>query len=59
MKPVEKKDLNNKVIFLSAREKVFNTFKSRIFPIKNKIPTPEPAPFLVLSKSIWQLLKSI
>ena len=46
--------LNNVGLFLSAREKVLNNFKSRIFSIKDKIPTsqheptpettPEPAP---------------
>ena len=38
--------LTNVGLFLSAREKVLNDFKSRIFPMKDKIPTPasEPAP---------------
>ena len=37
--------LNNLGLLLSAREKVLNSFKSRLFPIKNldKIPTREPA----------------
>lgn len=31
--------LNNIELFLSARERVFNNFKGRIFGIKDKIPT--------------------
>ena len=35
---------NNLELLISARENVLNTFKSRLFPIKNldKIPTREP-----------------
>ena len=38
--------LNNLVLLFSAREKVLNNFKSRLFVIKNldKIPTREPTP---------------
>ena len=38
--------LNNLGLLFSAREKVLNSFKSRLFPIKNldKIPTHEPTP---------------
>ena len=36
--------LNNVGLFLKAGEKVLNNFKSRIFPIKDKIPTPEYEP---------------
>ena len=45
-KGLEKKSfLNNLGLLFSAREKVFNNFKSRLFPVKNldKIPTSEPA----------------
>ena len=36
--------LNNLGLSFSAREKVLNSFKSRLFPTKKlyKIPTPEP-----------------
>ena len=41
----KKSFLNNLGILCSAREKVLNSFRSRLFPIKNldKIPTNEPA----------------
>ena len=42
----EKACFNNLGLLFSAREKVLNSFKSRLFPIKkklNKIPTHEPA----------------
>ena len=35
--------LNNVELFLDAKEKVLN-FKSGIFPIKDKLPTPEREP---------------
>ena len=36
--------LNNTRLFFSAREKVINNFKSRLFPVKKveKLPTCEP-----------------
>ena len=40
--PIEKRSfINNVGLFLSAREKMLNHFKNKIFPIKNldKIPT--------------------
>ena len=46
MKILEKKYfLNNLELLFSTREKVLNSFKSRLFPITNldKIPTREPA----------------
>ena len=46
-KLVKKRSFLNKVgLFLGARKNALNNFKSRIFPIKYKIPTPvfEPAP---------------
>ena len=41
----KKSFLNNLGLLFSAREKVLDNFKSRLFPIKNlyKIPTREPA----------------
>ena len=42
--PIEKRSfINNVGLFLSAREKMLNHFKNKIFPIKNldKIPTPK------------------
>ena len=51
--PVEKRSfLKNGRLFLRAREKIFNNFKSKIFPIKNQDENstpdavPEPAPKL-------------
>ena len=41
---VNKSFLNNIGSFLGAREKVFNDFKSIIFPIKDRIRTPAPEP---------------
>ena len=42
VKPVEKRSfLNNIGLSLCAREKSIDNFKSRIFPIKYKTPTPE------------------
>ena len=38
--------LNNVWFILGAREKVFNYFKGRIFPIKDKIPTLKREPAL-------------
>ena len=40
------KYVSNLGLLLSSREKVFNSFKRRLFPIKklNKIPTGEPTP---------------
>ena len=46
--PVEKRSfLQNAGLFLSAREKILNNFKSKIFPTKNpeKILAPEPTVF--------------
>ena len=46
IKTLEKNSfLNNLGLLYSAREKVLNSFKSRLFPIKdfNKIPTHKPA----------------
>ena len=46
-KTLEKKSfLNNLGLLFSAREKVLNNFKNRLFPIKNldKIPAREPTP---------------
>ena len=45
-KPEKKYFLNNLGLLFSAREKVRNSFKSRLFPIKNvdKIPRREPTP---------------
>ena len=46
IKILEKKSfLNNLELLFSAKEKVLNSFKSRLFPIKNrdKIPTRKPA----------------
>ena len=42
----KKSFLNNLDLFLSAREKILNNFKSKIFPIKNlgENPTTEPTP---------------
>ena len=45
--PVGKRSfLNNAGLFLRAREKILNNFKSKIFPTKNPetILAPEPAP---------------
>ena len=38
--------LNNLGLLFNAREKVFNSFKSKLNPIKklNKIPTHQPIP---------------
>ena len=47
IKKLEKKYfLNNLGLLFSAREKLLNSFKSRLFLIKNldKIPTHEPTP---------------
>ena len=33
------------------RKKILNNFKSKIFPIKDKIATPEPAPELTLEQA--------
>ena len=43
---MEESFLNNLGLLFSAREKVLNTFKSKLFPIKNldKIPRHEPVP---------------
>ena len=46
IKALEKKYfLNNVGLLFSAREKVLNSFKHRLFPTKylDNIPTPEPA----------------
>ena len=46
-KPIVKKSfLKNVSLFLSAKEKVLNNFKSKIFPIKyiDKILTPDSTP---------------
>ena len=41
--PAEKRPfLKNLGLFLSAKEKIRNIFKSEIFP--TKLPTPEPTP---------------
>ena len=44
LKSISKSFLKNARLFLSAREKILNNFKNKIFPIKNsdKILTPEP-----------------
>ena len=45
VRSVEKKYfLNNIGLCFGAREKAFNNFKNRIFPIKDKILTPSPKP---------------
>ena len=41
---IKKRFIKNVAIFLDSREKILNSFKSKIFPITNlgKTPTPEP-----------------
>ena len=41
---IKKPFIKNVAIFLDAREKILNSFKSKRFPITNlgKTPTPEP-----------------
>ena len=43
MKPVKKKlFISNTGLFFTAREKVLNNFKNRLFPIRDLEPEPEP-----------------
>ena len=45
VKTVEKRSfLNNIGLFLSAREKILNNFRIKIFSTKNTIPAPKQAP---------------
>ena len=41
---IKKRFIKNVAIFLDSREKILNSFKTKIFPITNlgKTPTPEP-----------------
>ena len=59
---MKKSFFNNLGLLFSAREQALNTFKSRLFPIKNleKIATSEPTPELLkqLTKYKKSTLKS-
>ena len=62
--PLEKRYfLNNFGLFLRAREKTLNNFKSKVFPIRNldKIPTLEPthdpAPELIPEPTVFDTYK--
>ena len=60
--PVERKIfLNNAELFVNAREKVINNFKSRILPMKNldKIPTYDPTPDPTLEATVFDTPKPI
>ena len=53
--------LNNAELFLNAREKVINNFKSRILPMKNldKIPTYDPTLDPTLEATVFDTPKPI
>ena len=45
VKTVEKRSFPNNIgLFLSAREKILNNFRIKIFSTKNTIPAPKQAP---------------
>ena len=52
--------LKNVGFFLGAREKVFNEFNSRIFPIKDidEISTPEPEPGGKTNPKVFETAKT-